>query len=72
MPATLETRKKLGRVNFRKDLWDYFQGQGKNWPMADRRVPSYDPMNICGTHFGSSSLLASKVANGPSTGLMTL
>ena len=29
MPATLETRKKLGRVNFRKDLWDSFQGQGK-------------------------------------------
>ena len=34
----------------------------KNWPIADRRVPSNDPINTCGTHFLSSSLLLSKVA----------
>ena len=26
--VTLETRGKLGRINFRKDFWDW--GQGKN------------------------------------------
>ena len=32
----LETRRKLGRVNFRKDFWDCYQGQRKeNWPIAD-------------------------------------
>ena len=25
--------------------------RGKNWPIADRRVPSNDPRNNCGTHF---------------------
>ena len=35
----------------------------KNWPIADRRVPSNDPRNTCGTHFGSSSLLVFQVAN---------
>ena len=44
--ATLKTRGKLGRVNFRKDFWDCY------W-----RVPSNDPRNHCGTCFGSSSLL---------------
>ena len=43
--ATLETRRKVGRVNFRKDFWDFsFWGQGKNWPIAD--VPSNDPETI--------------------------
>ena len=57
--ATLEKRGKLGRVNFRKEFWDYFQ----NWPIADRRVPSNAARNNCGTHLGSSSLLVSKVGN---------
>ena len=35
----------------------------KHWPIADRCVPSSDPRNNCGTHFVSSSLLVSKVAN---------
>ena len=48
--VTLKTRGKMGRVNFRKDVWDCY------W-----RVPSYDPRNNCGTHFGSCSLLVSKV-----------
>ena len=29
----------------------------KNWPIADRRVPSNDYRNNCKTHFVSSSLL---------------
>ena len=56
--TTLETRRKLDRVNFRKDFWDR-----KNWPIADQRVPSYDPTNNCGTHFGYSFLLLTQVAN---------
>ena len=31
---------------------------------ADRRVTSNNPRKNCGTHFGSSSLLVTKVANG--------
>ena len=46
----------------RKDLWDCYKGQGRNWPIADRRVPSNHPRNNCGTHFCSSSPLVSKVA----------
>ena len=57
--ATLEKRGKLGRVNFRKEFWVFFQ----NWPIADRRVPSNAPGNNCGTHFCSSFPLVSKVAN---------
>ena len=53
----------MGRVHFRKDFWDCFQGLGKNWPIADRRVISNDPRINCGAHFGSSSFLLSKVAN---------
>ena len=37
----IETRGKLGRVNVRKDFWDCYWGQGKNWPIAHRHVPSY-------------------------------
>ena len=35
----LETRGKLGWVNFRKDFWDCYYGQGKNWlkPRANGR-----------------------------------
>ena len=36
----------------------------ENWPIADRRFPSNNPRNNCGTHFVSSSLLASKVVKG--------
>ena len=35
----------------------------RKWPIADRRVPSSDPRDNCGTLFGSSSHLISKVAN---------
>ena len=54
----LRNEKKLNRVNFRKDFWDR-----KKWPIADRCVPSYDPTNNCGTHFGYSFLLFTQVAN---------
>ena len=33
------------------------------WPIADQRVPCNDPRINCGTHFGTSSRLVSKVAN---------
>ena len=26
----------------------------KNWPIADRHVPGYDPRNSCETHFASN------------------
>ena len=35
----------------------------KIWPIADQRVLSNEPRNNCGTHFGSSSPLVSKIAN---------
>ena len=47
----------------------------KKWPIADRHIPSNDPRNHCGTHFGSSSLLDSIVAKGkvdPSFDLVSL
>ena len=37
---------------------------GKNWPIADRRVPSNNPRINCGKQFGSSPFLVSKAANG--------
>ena len=47
----------MGRVHFRKDFWDCFQGLGKNCPIADRHDLSNDPRINCGTHFGFSSFL---------------
>ena len=63
--ATLETRRKLGRVNFCKDFWDcYYIGMGeKSANSADRCVISNNPRNSCGTHVGSRSILFSKKAN---------
>ena len=60
---TTETRRKLDRVNFRKDFWDCYQGKGKNWPIAERRVTRNDPRNNCRTLFGFSSLIVARVAN---------
>ena len=46
--ATLKTRKKLGRVNFRKDSLDWYQGPSKkmanSWPW---RVPSLRSNRFC-------------------------
>ena len=59
--ATLETRRKLGRVHFRKDFWDGYWGQWKNWPIADQHVRSNDPRSLRKTR--PSFPLVSKVAN---------
>ena len=59
--STSETRE-LGRVSFRKYFWDCSRVGEKNWPIADRLVPSDDPRNNCGAHFGPSSYLVSTVA----------
>ena len=61
--VTLETRRRLGQVYFRKDFWDCYYRDGKYWLIADQRLPSNDPRNNCRTHFDSSSLLVSKVTN---------
>ena len=60
-----KTRRKLGRVNFCKGFWDGYWGQGKNWPIADRRVPSNDPRSLCERLLGpvSFSFLVANVAN---------
>ena len=61
--ATMETRGRLDRVNFRKDFWDcYWRQAKKNWPIADRHVTSNNPRKNCGMHFGSSSHLVSNIA----------
>ena len=44
-----------GPRSFRRDFW--YCCREKNWPIADRRVPSNNPRNNCRKHFGSSSLL---------------
>ena len=44
---------------FEKTSRTISKDRGKNWPIADRRVPS------SGTHLGSSPLLVSKVAISP-------
>ena len=38
--VTLETRRKLSRVNFAKISGTVTRERKKNWPIADRRVPS--------------------------------
>ena len=59
--ATLETKRKQGRVNFRKDFWGCYKGKLVT-SIADRRVPSSHTRNNCRTNFWSTSLLVSKVA----------
>ena len=61
--ATLKPTGKLGRVYIRKDFWNCYERQKKNWPIVERHVICNVPTNNCGTHFGSSSFLVSKVAN---------
>ena len=49
-------------LTFAKTCGTVTRDRGKQyWPIADRRVSCNDPRNNCGTHFGSSSLLVSKV-----------
>ena len=43
--ATVETKRKLGRVNFCKDFCDCYRG--RNWPIAEWHVPSDNPRSLC-------------------------
>lgn len=52
----LPIREKLGRVDFRKDIWDCYWCQKNQLPLAHWRVPSNNPKHNCGTHLGSSFL----------------
>ena len=54
----LETRRKLGRVNFRIDFWDCYHPEKKK--LANSWLV---PRKNCGKHFSSSSLLLCKVVN---------
>ena len=59
--ATLETSRKLGRVNVCKDFWVCYKGQVKRLAINWLVRPSNNPTNTCGTHFGP--FLVSKVVN---------
>ena len=48
--ATLETRKKLGRVYIRKDFWDCYKGRGK----IGQQLTDTSPVTIPGTIAGHS------------------
>ena len=50
-------------VTFAKASGTVVGDREKNWPIAYRRVPSNNPRNNCGTHFGFSLLPVSKVTN---------
>ena len=41
--ATKQTRRKLHRVNFRKEFWNFYWREEENWPIADGHVPSNNP-----------------------------
>ena len=57
-----ERETRTGEISLR--LLGLLPGTGKkNWPIFDRHVTSNDPRDNCGTHFGSSPLLISKVVN---------
>ena len=43
-------RRKLDQVDIRKDFWTVTENRGKNWALADGRVPSNDPQNNYGTY----------------------
>ena len=60
--ATLEPRGKLDPMNYCEDFWDCFWRQGKNWPIADRRVPVTSQKSLRKLS-RSSFFLVSKAAN---------
>ena len=49
-------------LTFAKTSGTVPRDRGKNWPIADRRLPSNDPRNHRGIHFGFIFHLVSKVA----------
>lgn len=62
--ATLETRRKLGQVNFHKTSGTVTLDREKHWLIDELHVPSNSLKNYCSQHFfGSNSLHVSKVAN---------
>ena len=48
----VQTKRNLACVNFRKDFWDSFWGQRKNWPIAERRVIRNNTRNLCESWVG--------------------
>ena len=60
--SPLKKQENWAVLPFPQRLLGLLLGTGKNWPIADQRVSSNDPRNNCGMHFGSSSLLVSKMA----------
>ena len=60
----------LANLTFAKTYGTVTRDREKNWPIADGRVPSNNPRNNCGTHFGSSSLVVSNVVNGQTSRFM--
>jgi len=44
--ATLETRRKLGRINFRKDSWDRYKGQGRGGGGIGQQLTGTSPVTI--------------------------
>ena len=53
--TTLEMRRKLFQVNFRKDFWDCHWRQGKNWPIAGQHISNDNPMSLCKRKLGQGS-----------------
>ena len=45
--STIETRRKLDRLSFAKIFGTVPGDSGKNWPAADRDVPSNYPRSLC-------------------------
>ena len=62
--ASWKTTKNWVELTFAKKSGSVTRDREHFWPIADRRVPSNDPRNNCGTQFDSSTFLVSKVANG--------
>ena len=55
--TTLEMRRKLFQVNFRKDFWDCHWRQGKNWPIAGQRISNDNPRSLCKSKLGQGSFI---------------
>ena len=62
---SIESEKETGPSKLSQRLLEVLLRKGKHWPIADWHVPSNDPRINWGTHFASSSFLASEVANKP-------
>ena len=64
LERTSNCRRKLGRVNFRKDIWDCYYRQGKNdqkWPRWSARPHlSNRPRKNCGKYSGPNRFKSGK------------